>query len=158
MCGATTEAARDIDGFARPVPQPDAVSQGFWDAAERGELAIQRCANCRVYQHPPRPVCRACGGTDLGFEPVSGEGRIWSWTVTHHSVLKGFEAAIPYSCLIIELIEQEGLFLISDLIGREGNGESLRIGSPMRVVFPRTDRGPILPQFVPAVTKRGERP
>jgi uncharacterized OB-fold protein len=141
-------ASREI---RRPRPQPDDVSRGFWDASERGVLAIQRCQQCQFYQHPPRPICRACGAIKLAFELVSGDARLWGWTVTHHNVLSGFEAAIPYTCLILELVEQAELFLASDLIGREHLRGDLKIGMPMRVVFPGDGGGgPVLPQFEPA--------
>lgn len=140
--------------ITRPIPRPDPVSQGFWDATSRGELAIQRCETCRHLQHPPRPLCRACGGTELSFEKVSGQGRLWSWTVTHHNVIGGFEPALPYTCMMVELAEQEGLFLLSDTIGRSVDNGALRVGMPMRVVFPERNAGePVLPQFVP-----GDRP
>ncbi len=142
-------------GVARPKPRVDRVSQGFWDAAARGELAIQRCARCGVYQHPPRPLCRACGGTDVAFAPVSGEARLWGWTVTHHGVLDGFESALPYTCMVVELVEQEGLWLISDLVGREELRENLALGMTMRAVFPELDGdGTVLPQFAPATEVR----
>jgi uncharacterized OB-fold protein len=138
--------AQKVD-VIRPKPSPDAVSSGFWDAAARGKLAIQRCTDCRTFQHPPRPLCRACGGTDLRFEEVSGKGKLWSWTITHRSVLNGFETAVPYTCLIVELLEQKNLFLLSDLIGRDAEGE-FRVGMPMHVVFLDTGKaGPLLPQF-----------
>lgn len=133
----------------RPVPKPDPVSQGFWDAAAAGRLCIQRCAECRTFQHPPRPICRACDGTALAFEAVSGEARLSSWTVTHHNVLAGFAPAVPYSVLVVELMEQAGLYLLSDLVGREAMRESLRIGMAMRVQFPPVPEGNVLPQFAP---------
>jgi uncharacterized protein len=134
----------------RPRPQPDEVSRGFWDASARGVLAVQRCKQCSYYQHPPRAICRACGATNLTFDPVSGDARLWSWTVTHHNVLSGFEAAIPYTCVIVELVEQPELFLASDLIGREHLRADLKVGMPMRVIFPDYGgSGPVLPQFKP---------
>lgn len=135
---------------ARPVPKPDPVSTGFWEAATRGELAIQRCRACGRYQHPPAPLCRSCGGTKVGFETVSGDARLWSWTTTHHNVIAGFEPALPYTCVIVELVEQPGLFLLSDLIGRDG-AAPLKLGAPLRAVFPDPgDGGPVLPQFAAA--------
>lgn len=128
----------------RPVPLADAVSQGFWDAVARRELAIQRCRDCGGFQHPPRPLCRACGGASLEFERVSGEGRLWSWTTTYHEVIGGFGPALPFTCMVIELPEQVGLYVLSDLIGRE-RPIALRAGMRMRVVFP--DIEPMLPQF-----------
>lgn len=142
------------DAVTRPRPRPDAVSQGFWDAAERGELAIQRCVACRRFQHPPHALCQDCGGAELRFEPVSGEATLWSWTLTHRSVLDGFDAALPYACMVVELREQPGLLMLSDLIGREAERATLKPGTAMRVIFPpRTGDAPVLPQFV-----AGERP
>lgn len=137
--------------LARPVPKPDGVSRGFWEAAARGELAIQRCDACGRFQHPPRPLCSACGSTALGFAQVSGQGRLWGWTVTHHSLAAGFEAALPYTCMVVELAEQEGLFMLSDLAGREEMGKGLKRGMAMRVTFPPApDGSAVLPQFAPA--------
>jgi uncharacterized protein len=139
--------------LVRPNPQPDPISQGFWDAAARGELAIQRCVACRAFQHPPRPICRSCGGTELSFETVSGGGRLWSWTTTHHSVISGFEPALPYTIMLIELAEQPGLFLLSDLIGR-GGAWTLQLGAKMRAIFPAGGEAAVLPQFVPAAREQ----
>lgn len=148
MTDTSTGAAAPIVGLARPAPQPDPVSQGFWDSTARGQLAISRCVTCRTFQHPPRALCRTCGSTDLRFEPVSGRGRLWSWTVTHRSVLHGFDPAMPYTCILVELQEQEGLFLVSDLIDRDFGAE-LKVGLPVSVVFPeQCGGGPVLPQFL----------
>jgi uncharacterized OB-fold protein len=136
--------------LTRPVPRPDSVSQGFWDAAARGELVIHHCTTCGRFQHPPRPLCSTCGGTELEFTPVSGKGRLWGWTVTHHSVADGFESALPYTCMVIELVEQAGLFLLSDLIGREAIRDTLKCGMAMHVVFAHAIGGGLtLPQFTP---------
>ena len=131
--------------FDRPRPAPDPVSAGFWAAAARGELAVQRCAACRRYQHPPQPLCRACGNAELQFKRVSGRARLWSWTVTHRNVLSGFAPAVPYVNILAELEEQPELFMISDLVGREG-AVTLRLGAPLRAVFPAYG-DPVLPQF-----------
>jgi uncharacterized OB-fold protein len=136
----------DATEFARPIPLPDSLSSGFWAAASRRELAIQRCAACRTFQHPPRPLCRACGGADLAFETVSGRGTLWSWTTTYHGVLAGFEATLPYTCLVVELAEQPGLFVVSDLVGREAIRGSLAVGMAVKVCFPAGPEPP-LPQF-----------
>lgn len=142
----------------RPHPVPDRVSAGFWKAAARGELAIQRCADCRRFQHPPQPTCRACGDGAVGFERVSGRARLWSWTVTHHNVLPGFAPAIPYVNITVELVEQPGLFLLSDLVGR-ADSVKLRLGTPLRVVFPPVADGePVLPQFEAAAESGGDTP
>ena len=84
---------------------------------------------------------------ELAFEPVSGKGRLWSWTTTHHNVVDGFEEALPYRCLLVELDEQKGLYVLSDLAERAIAGD-LKLGLRMRVVFsPPLPNGAVLPQF-----------
>ena len=135
--------------LSRPMPKPDAISQGFWDASVQGQLAIQRCAACGTYQHPPRPLCRQCSSTDVAFAPVSGKGRLWSWTTTYHNVVSGFEEALPYKCVLVELDEQPGLFVLSDFAERFDPGW-LKLGMRMRVVFSEPlPNGCVLPQFEP---------
>src|SRR5581483_5813733 len=56
----------------RPVPVPDDSTEGFWEAARRGVLALQHCPVCGSYQHPPQPICLRCHATALEFAPVSG--------------------------------------------------------------------------------------
>ena len=135
--------------ITRPMPRGDALTQGFWDATAAGYLAIQRCAGCKTYQHPPRKLCQECGCAEVAFEKVSGKGRLWSWTTTHHNIVDGFEEALPYQCLLIELDEQNGLFVLSDLAERALTTE-LRLGMRMRVVYSAPlPNGAVLPQFEP---------
>ncbi len=135
--------------LTRPMPRADALTQGFWDATAEGRLAIQRCAACRTFQHPPRKICQECGHLEVAFENVSGRGRLWSWTTTHHNIVAGFEEALPYQCLLIELDEQKGLFVLSDLADRSIEAE-LKLGMKMRVVFSEPlANGAVLPQFEP---------
>ncbi|MDE2333544.1 MAG: OB-fold domain-containing protein [Rhodospirillales bacterium] len=139
------------DEIARPRPRPDAVSEGFWNAVGQGVLAIQRCTQCGNYQHPPRPVCCGCGGGELSYERVSGDATLVSWTTTHHNVVPAMAGALPFTCLVVELAEQRGLYMMSDLIGRTSLAGALRLGMPMRVVFPEPEAdNPRLPQFAPA--------
>ncbi len=132
----------------RPSPIIDATSRGFWEAASHGELAIQRCGQCRRLQHPPRPVCPECGATDLMFERMSGDATLLSWTMTHRSVLEQFDDAAPYLCILVELVEQSGLVLASDYAGIDVDPAELRVGAAMRVTFPAAgEQVTVLPQF-----------
>ena len=42
------------------------------DVGRRRHLRIQECRGCSALIHPPQPVCRYCGGHDLGPRAVSG--------------------------------------------------------------------------------------
>ena len=136
----------------RPRPVLDALSRAYWEAAGRGELAIQRCEECAHYQHPPRPLCERCTSAEFGYPAVSGRGVVHSFTTNHQRNVAGFEQAVPYMNLIVELEEQPRLYLLSDLPADEAAW--VAIGAPVEVVFEPIEAAegePIaLPQFRPA--------
>jgi len=135
----------------RPIPEVDELSREFWEGAANGLLVIQRCTACRRFHHPPRSLCTDCGETRQTYVPVSGEARLWSWTVTHHKIVAGLIDVIPYICLTVELVEQPRLFLMSDFIGDDVPLEQFKVGCAMRVIFePVGEGGIVLPQFRPA--------
>ncbi len=129
---------------SKPLPMPDDLTQPFWDAASEHRLEIQRCRSCGYYNHPPRPLCDSCGLEDLAFEPVSGGGSVYSYTVMRQKNVKGFEDDVPYVNVIVELDEQPMLFMITYLPGDEAN--EVRIGQRVQVMYEERD-GVTLPQF-----------
>lgn len=136
----------------RPRPVLDELSRPFWEAAGRGELAIQLCGDCDSYQHPPRPICQRCTSSSFVYAPVSGRGRVHSYTTNHQRNVAGFEDAVPYVNLIVELEEQSGLYLLSDLPA--GEGDWVEIGAAVVVAFElfqdAQGEAIALPQFRPA--------
>jgi len=129
----------------RPRPLPDDASAGYWQAANEGRLAIQRCRQCRYWNHAPSMNCPICGSVDLGFEEVSGEASLFSWTVIHHSPGPAFADMLPLLVGIVELAEQPHLLLVANLSGCRV--EELRLGMPLRVEFERIAEDCALPQF-----------
>ena len=139
----------------RPHPADDVLSRPFWEAARRGELVVQRCSACRIWQHPPASTCHRCNsGAQLSFQPVSGAARLFSWTVVHQSLIAGFEEAVPYVNLLVELDEQPGLLMLSDTASLGMPDWPLNTGARMRVWFEHGEPDVVLPQFRPA----GETP
>jgi len=131
---------------SRATPDVTNLTRPFWDAAREGRLAIQRCAGCAHYNHPPRTACDACLSTNLVFEDVSGKGAVWSFTVMHQKSVAGFEDAVPYRTALVELDEQPLLLLVTNLPG--ANPDTLRIGHRVHVIFEPLQDGLQLPQFV----------
>lgn len=132
----------------RPRPLPDDASAGYWQAANEGRLAIQRCGHCRRWNHAPSMNCPACGSVDLGFEDVCGQATLFSWTVIHHSPGPAFEDKLPLLVGIVELVEQPHLLVVSNLLGCRS--EDLKLGMPLLVEFERIGKDCALPQFRPA--------
>ena len=133
---------------ARAEPVITDLTRPFWDAAGEGTLAIQCCRDCAYFNHPPRTACDRCLSDALAFEPVSGLGTIWSFTVNHQKSVAGFEASVPYLTALVELDEQPMLLLVTNLPGT--SADSASIGQRVRVAFETLDNGLVLPQFVPA--------
>lgn len=131
--------------ISRPRPLPTALTAGFWDAAARCELAIQRCGSCGLWSHPPVPVCPRCYGTALGFEPVSGSGTVYSYTVMMAGLDARFEEAAPLLVVAVELDEQDGLVVVSNLTNADHR--QVQIGDRCEAVFEPLPDGAVLPQF-----------
>jgi uncharacterized OB-fold protein len=127
-----------------PVPAVTALTEPFWRGGATGRLLIGRCRACGFWLHPPGPVCRRCHSKDVHPTPVSGRGRVRTFTVNHQS----WFPALPtlYVLAIVELDEQPGLQLLTRLVGCPA--ETVRSGLPVRVRFePHGDV--YLPLFAP---------
>ena len=131
----------------KPVPVPDAITAPFWEAANRGVLAIQHCEACGRYIHPPEALCPDCQMPDLEFREVSGKARVYTHTIVRDNVTQGFAEDEPYVIGIIELVEQGRLVLVANVVGVAP--EEVRIGMPLRVTFERLTDDIALPQFEP---------
>jgi len=103
----------------------------FWTSGEDGRLRFLRCGSCGYWIHPAGPICPMCHSKDLAPEPVSGRASVHTYTVNHQPWIPGFDP--PYVVAIVELPEQEGLRLTTNLVGVEP--EAVEIGLPVRVTF-----------------------
>jgi uncharacterized OB-fold protein len=112
-----------------PVPVPDAISAGYWEAAAAGQVAVCRCQACRRWMHPPQEACRHCGA-DAKFEPVSGRGTVFSWITVRQMTVPGHQ--VPYVVAVVELEEQPGLRLTGILAA---DSEDVRTGLPVQAAF-----------------------
>ncbi|MXW26880.1 MAG: Zn-ribbon domain-containing OB-fold protein [Dehalococcoidia bacterium] len=132
---------------SKPVPVPDEITAPFWEAANRGVLAIQHCGACERYIHPPAAICPHCQATDMRFREVSGRARVYTHTIVRDNVTQGFAPDEPYVIGIIELVEQERLVLVANVVGVKP--EDVSVGMPLRVTFERLNDEIALPQFTP---------
>jgi len=129
----------------RLLPLVDEQNEHFWRGGADGELRFQRCADCGTWLHPPSPLCGECLSRELRIEAVSGKAVLLTYTVNYHPWIPGFDP--PYIIAIVELCEQAGLRLTTNLIHVEI--EDVEIGMPLRVVFEACDDGIYLPLFEP---------
>jgi uncharacterized OB-fold protein len=116
---------------SRPLPAVDADNRSFWTGGAQGRLMIARCATCRTYVHPPLPFCPACEGRDVKSEAVSGRGAVFSYTVNHKAWMP--DLPVPYVLALVELDEQAGLRLPTNIVGCDP--QDVHIGMRVAVRF-----------------------
>ncbi|MET0199091.1 MAG: OB-fold domain-containing protein [Rhodococcus fascians] len=135
-------------GGAVLVPAVDETSRFFWEATARGELRIQQCRACSTMQHPPRAFCRNCMSFDLGSQIVSGRATVVTFTIAMQSFHPSFDTRLPYVLVVVELCEQAGLRMISNLV--RCDPEDVAIGADVEVEFVEQPGDFVLPLFRPA--------
>ncbi len=129
----------------RPLPLPDEQTRAFWDGCREHELRLQCCEDCGTYIHQPAAMCHACNSTRLRWKRVAGEGEVYSWVVVHHAPGTVFQDETPYVVAWIELLEQPGLRILSNVVGCPP--EEVRAGMRVRVEFRDVTDEVTLPVF-----------
>ena len=125
-----------VPGMALLHPVINHDNRGYWEALRRHELVIQRCQNCGLRVHPPRPMCPRCLSTDKEWAPSSGKGHIHSW-VTFVYDKSGYPAIeVPYAVVLVEL-EDDGARILSNVVDMKP--EEIYIGMPVEAVFDDVD-------------------
>jgi uncharacterized OB-fold protein len=116
----------------RMLPPLSDVNRAFWTGGRDGRLLIQRCARCDRWVHPPRKTCATCGGA-LAAEPVTGRGRVFTFTINMHA----FHPRVPppYVIAVVQLDEQDDLRVPTNIVGCDPS--AVTVGAPVRVVFER---------------------
>ena len=140
--------AEDHKESAKPLPQPNSLTQPFWDSATKKKLVLQRCKSCDSWVWCPRPSCSTCGGEQLEWTPVSGRGAVYSFTVIREVVGRGgrgFEKEIPYVVAWVDL--EEGPRICSNVVGC--SLDDVYIGMPVEVLFENVTAQITLPKFRP---------
>jgi uncharacterized protein len=116
---------------ARPRPEPDVDTEFFWRSGADGTLRMSRCADCGYITHPPGPRCKSCRGTNVLPTPLSGRGIVWSFTVNMQRWFPGQDG--PYIVAGVELVEQSGLVVTTNLV--DVDGDDVDLGMEVEVVF-----------------------
>lgn len=117
-----------------PQRRPDrtlgAGHDTFWEWTARGELRLQRCEACHRLAWPVVRKCDACGTRAFTWEPMSGRGKVVSWS-TFERGYYGDTMPVPYDTILVEL--EEGPLFVGN---PQGFGwQDLTPGMPVKVAF-----------------------
>ena len=74
------------------------------DPAQEPYLIGSRCRECGEHFFPVRRVCLACGTETLEEAPLSGKGKVYTYTVARQQ-LPGAYVQVPYAIAVVTLEE-----------------------------------------------------
>ncbi len=131
--------------LALPLPEPEIDDQAFWAAAAERRLLFQRCAVCGRWQHPPMPLCAACGSERLDWVAAPTRGRIFSFTVTHVAARPALKDRLPYNVALVAFADCGELRIITNIV--EARPDELRIDADVELVWEAQGLGMYLPRF-----------
>jgi uncharacterized OB-fold protein len=132
-----------IPGIPLLRPRVDLDNQGFWEAAKQHKIVFQRCKDCGLLVHRPRPMCPRCNSMEKEWFPSTGEGVVYSWVnfVYANAAYPGIK--VPYTVVVVEMAE--GVRIISNL--HDVKPEEVYVGMPVEVVFDDIADDLTLPKF-----------
>ena len=106
-------------------------SQVYREALAKGDFRIQQCNGCGKHQFYPRALCKYCGGTDLQWVSVSGQGTVYSTSVVRQKPEDGPD----YNVALVDLAE--GPRMLTRVV--EIAPEAIRIGMRVNGFFGEID-------------------
>ena len=128
-----------------PSPLADAITLPWWQAAAEHRLLVQRCQACGHTRMPPTPICPQCRSADVGWQPVSGRGEVYTYTVVHRPIAAG--QPLPTIIAVVALEGGGGVRMISNLVGADP--ARVAIGMPVEVVWEDMSADLAIPRFRP---------
>ncbi|MET9969222.1 Zn-ribbon domain-containing OB-fold protein [Streptomyces sp. NPDC006356] len=114
------------------IPEADAFTRTYWDAAAEGRLLVRRCRACGRAHHYPREFCPHCWSEDVDWEPASGRAGLYTWSVVHRNDLPPFGERTPYVAAVVDLAE--GPRMMTEVVEYADAGQ-LRAGMELEAVF-----------------------
>jgi uncharacterized OB-fold protein len=138
----------DEKKYKKPLPRIDEESKGFWEACQRHELYIQRCRACGVLRYYPRALCPSCLSNEIEWVLSSGQGTVYTYTVTYQNQSAGFRDELPYVLAYVEL--DEGVRLLTNIVGCAP--DAMKIGMAVEIAFDDVTAEVTLPKFKPVTS------
>jgi uncharacterized protein len=151
-------------GLQLIVRPTDSEHRGYYEAAKQHRLVVQRCNSCGLLRGAIGAACPFCTALDWSWQPVSGNGEIYSYQIVTQAVQPAFRDWVPYPIVLVELDEQRGvpwrggredetvsLRVVANLCRRDLTRpeaeENVAIGKRVEVCFIDLDDNMALPQF-----------
>lgn len=141
--GDNAVCASGLESAPQPVPNRDDAP--FWEGCAARVLRFQRCAACGHTRHPPLAVCPLCRSRRVEWAASSGVGRVYTFTILHHSMHESVARAVPYTVVLVQLDDCGGVRLASNLV--DCAPSEISIGMRVQVTWEHAAGGMLLPRF-----------
>ena len=128
----------------KPLPQPTAISAPYWDGLRAHEVRLQQCEHGH-WLFFPRSHCPSCGTRKLAWHTVSGQGKLYSFTVARVPTLPEFTDEMPQLLAVVAL--DQGVHINTTLVGV--HADAVQIGQRLRPVFDERPGSVTLLRYTP---------
>jgi len=118
----------------------------FWESLKEHQVKVQKCDNCGRMRYVPKEICYNCHHTTWTWEPISGNGEVYTFTIVRRAPTPAYQEDAPYA--IIHVTMDEGIRMVGTL--RNADAESVAIGQKVKVVYDDVTPDWTLLQFEPA--------
>lgn len=119
-----------------PAPVRNAHDEPFWDGTARGVLMIKTCTACEQPHWYPRAHCPFCGSSSTVWQPATGRGRLYSFSI----VARGKR---PTAVAVVQLDESPKMTTVVV----DADVHAMRIGDEVVVRFEPAEDGSMIPVF-----------
>jgi uncharacterized OB-fold protein len=108
----------------------------YKDAARKGVLLLPRCTGCSKPHWYPRPICPFCHSDALDWQPASGRGTIYSYSIMRRT---------PEPFVIAFVTLAEGPSMMTNIV--DCDFDAIAIGKAVTLTYRQTMQGEPLPMF-----------
>ena len=124
-----------------PFSPNNPESLPFWTAAAVGKFIVRKCVSCQKVHWYPRAICPFCFSDKTEWVPVSGRGKIYSFSVMRR-------APEPYAIAYVTL--EEGATMLTNIVDYDFN--ALKIGQEVKIAFKPSEGAFPVPMFTPVTS------
>jgi uncharacterized OB-fold protein len=134
--------------YQKPLPQADPTTAPYWESVKAHAMKIQKDNDTGKFFFYPRGLSPFSLSGNISWEPVSGKGTVYAFTIVNLNRAPGFADELPYVVALIEL--EEGVRVMSNVIDVEPDPQHVKVGMPVEIVYEDVTDEITLPKFRPA--------
>ena len=134
-------------------PPDDELLAPYWEAIERGCIALPRCSRCGAFQWYPDTAGPDCADAQYEWVDVAMTGTVHTMTRVHRAFLPDAADSLPFTVALIELDGVDDVRLVANVHDNSG----VAIGDRVEARFEQTEtrRRPVFSAVMSGSTRKG---